>query len=286
VAFDPFLYVAFALGWVVGRLVPHRSPWVGRATLGCVGVLLFLLGASFRSAPVDELLAVVPYAVLLAALVLVLTGAIALALRPARAPGTLRAARPAPGGLPTSVVLLAALVIGVAAGRFVALPTGELVTWALYALLALVAFGLDLSWGPLRRAWAPIVAGVAGALGAAAIVALVVPWGAPPVFASALAFGWYSLAAPIVGARAGAALGLFAFLVNFLREATTILLAPRLGPVLGSEGLTAVGGATSMDTTLYFITRYGEADAGSLAIASGLVLTAAASFLVPLALAL
>jgi uncharacterized membrane protein YbjE (DUF340 family) len=40
-----------------------------------------------------------------------------------------------------------------------------------------------------------------------------------------------------------------------------------------------------MDTTLYFVTRYGDRDAGSLALASGLILTVAASLIVPLVLA-
>ena len=285
-AFDPFLYLAFALGWVVGRILPHRSPWVARATLACVGVLLALLGCSFRTVPFGELAAVIPSAALLAALALACSALIALALR--RTGNAPAPSRPPPTRerVPSSLLLVAALLGGVGIGRLVAVPTGPLISWALYALLALVAFGLDLSWAPLRRAWVPIVAAVGGTLAAAGVVALLTPWGAPPILASALAFGWYSLAAPLVGAKAGAALGLFAFLANFLRESGTILLAPRLGSALGGEGLASLGGATSMDTTLYFVVRYGDPDAGSLALASGLLLTAAASLLVPLALAL
>lgn len=285
-ALDPFLYVAFGVGWLAGRWLPHRSPWVGRATLACVALLLALLGASFGTVPLERLGSVVPYAVLLVAVVLLVTAGVARALaRPVDPAGAL----PPPGPrerFPTGVLLLGALAAGVVLGRWVRLPTGPLLAAALYALLALVAFGLDLAWAPLRRAWVPIVSAVVGAVAAAGVVALLVPWGAPPVFASALAFGWYSLAAPLVAAHDGAALGLFAFLVNFLREAATLLLAPRLGGRLRGEGLAAIGGATSMDTTLYFVVRYGDADAGSLALANGLVLTAAASLVVPLVLAL
>ncbi len=284
--FDLLLYAAFAGGWVLGRLVPHRSPWVGRATLGCVAVLLALLGASFRDVGLSEMVVVVPYAAAFALAVLAVTALLARALsskvsRRDAAPPTPRAER-----VPTSVVFLAALLGGAVLGRSVSLPTGELIPWALYALLALVAFGLDLRWAPLKRAWVPVVAASLGAVLTASVFALLTPLGVAPVFASALAFGWYSLAGPLVAARVGATLGLFAFLTNFLRESLTILLAPRLGPSLRGEGLASLGGATSMDTTLYFVVRYGESDAGSLALASGLVLTAAASLVVPLVLSL
>jgi uncharacterized membrane protein YbjE (DUF340 family) len=41
-----------------------------------------------------------------------------------------------------------------------------------------------------------------------------------------------------------------------------------------------------MDTTLFFVTRYGESEAASLSLATGLVLTVAASLLLPVLLAL
>jgi uncharacterized membrane protein YbjE (DUF340 family) len=40
-----------------------------------------------------------------------------------------------------------------------------------------------------------------------------------------------------------------------------------------------------MDTTLYFVTRYGDRNAGGLALASGLILTVAASLVLPFVLA-
>jgi len=52
------------------------------------------------------------------------------------------------------------------------------------------------------------------------------------------------------------------------------------------EGLTAMGGATAMDTTLWFVVRYGDPDSGGLALTSGLVLSVLASLLLPLVLAL
>lgn len=283
---DPFLYLAFAAGWTLGRLFPYRGPWASRATLASVGLLLALLGASFRDVTPGELAGVLPYA---AAFVLIVLVATALFARLFRRRGQALGAPttgPRPERLPTSLLFLAALLVGAGVGRAVSVPTAQLIPWALYALLALVAFGLDLRWAPLQRAWVPILASVLGAVVAGGVFALLTPLGAPSSLATALAFGWYSLAAPLVAARMGATLGLFAFLANFLRESLTILLAPRLGPTLGGEGLASLGGATAMDTTLYFVVRYGDPEAGSLALASGLVLTAAASLVVPLALAL
>lgn len=251
-----------------------------------MAILLILVGASFRSVPVDQLALALPYALLLVALALPLTALVAWALRPKSPHPAGASPSPARERFPTGLLLLAALLAGVGVGRWVALPVGPGITWALYALLALVAFGLDLRWEPLRRAWVPVLAASVGALVAAGIVSLVDPWGPAPVFAASLAFGWYSLAAPLVAAKAGAALGLFAFVTNFLRESATILLAPSIGPPLGGEGMAAVGGATSMDTSLYFVVRYGDPGSGSLALASGFVLTAAASLLVPLVLSL
>jgi len=287
VAFDPFLYVAFGIGLVAGRLGRPTGRWVERATLGSVVVLLGLLGASLDTVPPITLVSTIPLAFGFAALLLGLTVGAFLGLArvaPERAPSstTSDTAR----RYSVSAGLAVALIAGFGVGRIVALPTGLAIPWALYVLLALVGLGLRLSARGLRRAWVPVAASVAGA-GAAAPLFVVLSHASLSVsLASAFAFGWYSLAGPLVAARVGAALGLLAFLTNFLREDLTMLLSPVLGRRLRGEGLAAMGGATSMDTTLYFVTRYGDAEAGSLALASGLVLTLAASLLLPAILAL
>ncbi|MGB6500802.1 MAG: LysO family transporter [Thermoplasmata archaeon] len=286
-AFDPFLYVAFGAGFIVGRFVRVPGPWVGRATFATILVLVGLLGASLASVPVLELARTLPLAAVFAALILGLTAGAYLLISRARmaTPG----AGPPSGStprVPISIALLAALLLGYAIGRLLEVPFAAGIPWALYALLALVAFGLQLSWESVRRAWIPILAAVAGAVSAALLFSAVVGTALPASLATSLAFGWYTLAGPLVAERAGPALGLLAFLTNFLREDLTMLTAPLLGRRLRGEGLTALGGATSMDTTLYFVTRYGDSQAGSLALASGLVLTVGASLLLPLVLAL
>ncbi|MGP8078437.1 MAG: lysine exporter LysO family protein [Thermoplasmata archaeon] len=286
-SFDPFLYVAFGIGFVAGRFVRLPGPWVGRATLGTVFVLVGLLGASLSDVPLIALATTLPVALLFVGLVLGLTAGVFLLLSrgsPA-SPGT--APRPGPSErFPVSFALLAALVVGFALGRAVDLPFAAGIPWALYLLLALVAFGLHLDLRTVRRAWVPIASAAVGAIGAALVVTALLGTELPASLATALAFGWYTLAGPLVAERAGPALGLLAFLTNFLREDLTMILSPSLGRKLRGEGLTALGGATSMDTTLYFVTRYGDEGAGGLALASGLVLTVAASLLLPAVLAL
>ncbi len=151
-------------------------------------------------------------------------------------------------------------------------------------MLALVAFDLNWSREGLRRLWVPLTAAVGGVVAAAAVFSAVGLLPSRIAFATGLGFGWYTLTGALVAANAGASFGFLAFLTNFLRENLTMVTSPWAGPVLGGEGMTAVGGATSMDTTLYFITRFADRDAGSLALSSGLILTIAASVLVPLAL--
>ena len=286
-AFDPFLYVAFAFGLVAGRLVRRRTRWISRATILTVIVLVALLGASLNNVALGSLALTVPVALGFALLVLGLTAVVSLGiarLRPKSPP-------PAPSGagkerFPLSLILIGAVLGGFGVGRVLSVPTDPGITWALYALLALVAFDLPLQWAGVRAVWVPLTAAVVGALGAGAIFAVLSGTAFPVALGTSLAFGWYTLAGPLVLARAGALLGLLAFLTNFLRENLTMVLSPVVGGRLRGEGLTALGGATSMDTTLFFVTRYGDRKAGSLALASGLILTVSASLIVPLVLAL
>ncbi|HTW55923.1 MAG TPA: LysO family transporter [Thermoplasmata archaeon] len=280
-AFDPFLYVALAAGFVVGRLVRVPTVWVRRASLAIVVVLVGLLGGSISGLPLESLALAIPLGLGVAGAVLGLTLVVFLGLAARRT-----TPRPAPPPAPaepryaTSLGLLGALGVGYGLGRLSGWALGAGIPWALYALLAVVGLDLTLTWTSVRRAWLPIAAATAGALGAAGLVMLV---GVAPnlALATTLAFGWYTLAGPLIVARAGAALGLVAFLANFLRENLTMVSAPVVGPRLGGEGVAALGGATAMDTTLYFVTRYGDAEAGGLALASGLVLTLAAGLLLP-----
>ncbi|HXQ94488.1 MAG TPA: lysine exporter LysO family protein [Thermoplasmata archaeon] len=283
---DLLLYVAFGGGFLLGRLSSWRSPWVGRGATASVAVLLFLLGTELGALPAAAVAMEVPLAAAFAVATLLATvGVLALIDRRTTRPSAPRSPVNRSVLLPP-IGFVAALLLGVAVGAAAHAGPGPTVEFALYALLALVGFELELDIGRLRSAARPLLAAVVGGTAVATVFALVgwVPVSA--AFSTAFAFGWYSLAGPLVGARLGAELGLFAFLANFLRENLTMLSAPALGNRIGGDGLAAMGGATSMDTTLFFITRYGGRESATVGLATGIVLTTAAGLLVPVVLAL
>ncbi|MFZ0891345.1 MAG: lysine exporter LysO family protein [Thermoplasmata archaeon] len=281
-AFDPYLYIAFGIGFVAGRLTKWRSPRLGDATLLTVVLLVGLLGAVLGALPGLNL-AAIPLAIAYAALILWVTILFAWGL-PHAPLGPPKPISTPPPRIPASVWLLVALLVGFGVGRTTSIPAGQWLPYVLYFLLALVAFDLKLSRSAFRNVWVPLTASIGAALVAAGIFTLLSGVGWVPSLATSFGFGFYSLAGPLVTARFGATLGLLAFLTNFLRENLTMLLAPWIGRRVRAEGLTAMGGATAMDTTLFFIVRYGDSEAGGLALTSGLVLTVAATLLLPILL--
>jgi len=285
VAFDPFLYVAFIAGFVAGRLTRWRSPWVERATIGSVVVLLGLLGSSLHSVAPALLLNAVPVSLLFLGLIMGATLAVVSLLPHGVATGD-RGDRA--GGSRGRIVLVfaAALVLGYAGLGPLGLPASSWIEYVLYLLLALVAFDLQLHRADFARFWVPLGAALVGSTVAAGVMVALSVLPASAAFATAFGFGWYTLSGPLVAARLGPALGLVAFLTNFLRESTTMLSAPWLGSRLGGAGIAAAGGATSMDTTLYFANRFGERGAGGLALSTGLALTVLASAALPVILGL
>ena len=283
-ALDPFLYLALAAGLIGGRFLSLPARWLNAATVVTVLVLILLLGLSLGGTSVDQLLSAVPVALLALAVMLGVTMVVAAVFRPARSSvpigPTSGASRPWLG-----LVFLADVIVGFLLGHVARIPTEVGLRFSLYALLVLVGWGLVLSAAGLRRLWVPLVAAISGAIAGGLLLGLFfTSFGVG--FAATFGFGFYTLTGALVEARDGAALGFLAFLINFLRENLTMVLSPWIGPRVRGEGLTALGGATSMDTTLFFITRYGDPDAASLALTSGLILTVVATVALPLLLAL
>ncbi|MEM3565674.1 MAG: lysine exporter LysO family protein [Candidatus Bathyarchaeia archaeon] len=90
-------------------------------------------------------------------------------------------------------------------------------------------------------------------------------------------YGWYTLAGPLAGQLFGLEWGALGFTVNLLRELVTIASAS-LVVKLDRYAPIAMGGATSMDTTLPIIVRYCGQDTLITAFSSGFILTMAAPF--------
>jgi uncharacterized membrane protein YbjE (DUF340 family) len=277
---DVYLYIAFGGGVAAGHLTRWRSPWIDRAIIADVVALVFFLGVLVASLATTPLLLAIPLALGLVALMLGVSIGLTFVLpRRPPVPGSGKSPRP------IGAFIVVALVIGYAVGRLVVLPGETAISVTLLILLGLVGFNIRLSWSALRTAPTPLVAAIAGALVAAPLFSLATGLSLRITLATTLGFGFYSLAGPLVTTAIGPLAGLIAFLTNFFRENLTMVTAPWLGPRIRAEGLTAMGGATTMDTTLYFVTAYGDADAGSMALASGLALTVIASLAIPLVLA-
>jgi uncharacterized membrane protein YbjE (DUF340 family) len=90
-------------------------------------------------------------------------------------------------------------------------------------------------------------------------------------------FGWYTLAGPLVGQLFGADFGALGFVVNFLRELLTIVTIPLMARI-DSYTPVALGGATTMDTTLPVIVRYCGSETLVTAFSSGFALSIMAPF--------
>jgi len=90
-------------------------------------------------------------------------------------------------------------------------------------------------------------------------------------------YGWYTLAGPLTGQLFGAEWGAVGFTVNFLRELVTIITIS-LTVKIDKYAPIALGGATTMDTTLPMIVRYCGSDTLITAFSSGFTLSIMAPF--------
>jgi uncharacterized membrane protein YbjE (DUF340 family) len=189
--------------------------------------------------------------------------------------------------------VITALALGAAAGyvnnNFLnvipnALVSDQLFSLSLIALLFVFgfSFGMDKDamdkmkkTGPKILAFPLFVA--LGSLLGGLIGGLILHIEAAGAVAISAGYGWYTLAAPLIGQLFGAELGTLAFAANFLRELLTITTIPlmvkfdRYAPV-------ASGGATTMDTTLPVIMHYCGGDMLITAFSNGLALTLTAPF--------
>jgi uncharacterized membrane protein YbjE (DUF340 family) len=90
-------------------------------------------------------------------------------------------------------------------------------------------------------------------------------------------FGWYTLTGPLVGQLFGEWWGALGFAVNLLRELLTITTISLTSKVDKHMPI-AVGGATTMDTTLPVIVRYSGSEVLITAFSSGFALSVMAPF--------
>jgi len=193
-------------------------------------------------------------------------------------------------------------IIGCVASGFLAGLSGNLFGWevptrlldlTILVILVVLVFAVGLDLGARGDAWGRIgslgprllaipVVSALGSLGGVASVAAFV-WRYPVRQACALgsAFGWYSLSGPLLTALAGPEVGAVAFLSDVMRELTALVMIPLVARFVGSPEAVALGGATTMDTTLPVLARATDGEATPLAFAHGVVLAVVAPVLIP-----
>jgi uncharacterized membrane protein YbjE (DUF340 family) len=145
-----------------------------------------------------------------------------------------------------------------------------------------LVFGLDKeSVSKMRRMGLKILvvplAVALGSVAGGAVSGLVLGLDAVKTMTVTAGYGWYTLAGPLVGQFFGTQWGALGFVVNFLRELFTIVTISVTARI-DKYAPIALGGATTMDTTLPVIVRYCGSDSLIAAFSSGFTLSIVAPF--------
>jgi len=130
----------------------------------------------------------------------------------------------------------------------------------------------------MKQTFILVVSCIAGSAAAGLLFAFAVNYGLKVSLAIALGMGWYTFDGPALTSYAGVSYGAVAFFSNFFRELLTLLLYMPVSALTGRIKPIAMGGATTMDTTLTVIRSSNEPIVTSLAFAHGALI----SFFVPL----
>lgn len=191
-----------------------------------------------------------------------------------------------------SLIITGCFVAGVLLGRFFEVPDlfteGEVALYVLYVLMFLVgvSIGRDreilkaLRQQNLKIVLVPLATISGTFLGSALISGVMQGRSLTDCLAVGAGFGYYSLSSVFITQYKGAELGTIALVSNVLRELTALLAAPWLVRYFGRLAPIAVGGATSMDTTLPVITRYSGKEFVVVAMVHGMTVDFCVPFLV------
>ncbi|AWS00517.1 DUF340 domain-containing protein [Metallosphaera hakonensis JCM 8857 = DSM 7519] len=188
----------------------------------------------------------------------------------------------------------APLVLGLIAGLIIrpSLNFSEIINYELFALAAIIGLnmGSEIKFRAIFRvtkdALLTLIVVIVGGVISAFLLFFV---GAIPSLKLAMVMflgaGWYSYTGPIVSAYFGPVYGVEAFLVNFLREQLAFLFVPLLIRAKPNPySAIAIGGATSMDTTLGMYSSIFSGEYSVSAMMSGAILTLIIPIILPLIL--
>jgi len=188
-------------------------------------------------------------------------------------------------------LVLASLFIGFLVGKYTTVQFGSLYEVMLYLLIFII--GLDLGRSTrteelkklgkmaLILPLATVIGSLLGGLLASFLLNIPIKW----ALGISAGFGWYSLTGPLL-AQYSAIYGVIGFLANLTREILTILLYPLAIKKIPKELAVSMGGATTMDSTLPIIVKFGGKEITIVAFVHGFILTAIAPFLIPIILQL
>ncbi len=96
--------------------------------------------------------------------------------------------------------------------------------------------------------------------------------------------GWYTLSATILSREGFITLSALAFLSNVFREVIGLVIIPFIAKKLGYLEAVAVGGATSMDTSLPVIASSTDGETAIIAFVSGVICTSSVPIILPIIL--
>ncbi|HWP96608.1 MAG TPA: lysine exporter LysO family protein [Syntrophomonadaceae bacterium] len=173
------------------------------------------------------------------------------------------------------------LIMGISTGHFLYI-SGRWTEWgittALVVIYVSVGVGLKDGFIELRSSTHKFAYFIIpflillGSVGGGLLAALLLKMKPVVVESIAGGVGYYSLTAAMITQKAGVEAGFIAFLTNFFREVFTYFLTPflvRISPLAP----VALGGASTMDTTLAVMKRFLGKEYAVLAFISGTLLT-------------
>ncbi len=193
-----------------------------------------------------------------------------------------------------SLVIVAFFILGVLFGRLEIIPLAVVDSnvgfYALCALMFCVGLSLGNDVNTLKRFrrinprfYLLPVATIVGTLLGCALISFLLPGrSTADVLAVGSGFGYYSLSSIFITEYKGAELGAIALLSNISRELMALLLAPFLVRYFGKLAPIAVGGATTMDTTLPIIMMSSGKEFAVIAVFHGFILDLSVPLLVTL----
>jgi len=185
-----------------------------------------------------------------------------------------------------TILVLISLSIGFILGKLGINP-GNSYEVSLYILIFIIGLDLGLntkikdfkkvlSHKTIALPFSTLIGSIIGGALASLVIDIPLKWS----LAISAGVGWYSLTGAIL-AQYSPIYGVIGFLTNFIREVFTVLSYPMLAKIFGKEPSISIGGATTMDSTLPIIVKFGGKEAGVIAFIHGFLLSLLVPIIVP-----